>query len=235
MSDILEEAATFFRLLTQNEYTLILGKKGNEQKIILRCKDEHFPHLIGLDKLHDQKTKIYRDGKQAVLSNIEKDILKLEDLKKSNAFSIPLVENQQLKLEDRIAYFKEFKPVFEALTEVKDEIYCTFLKRNAYSSIDADFLIRLRIPTPDMNYMYLNLFIKKDTYDNETGIFYIPVSFFPRLNNDYETNQTKWTLLYKDRVCRICQKKYNLYQLASYQEKTKVLPSEKNRNNIKMF
>lgn len=76
----------------------------------------------------------------------------------------------------------------------EDEMTFIFIKKMAYSQIDADYLIRFKTDPEDQG-CYLNLFLKKDNYSDD----FIPISFFPRLNDDYEKRQSRLTLLYKTR------------------------------------
>lgn len=200
LMDILQEAAGFYRYLTRYQFTFILGRKGEEKKIVLRTLDEHFPHLIGLDKLKDLDfifTKKKKNlGKSSVLPRIESQDITLDQIEKSSHFTN---ENFSHSIENRIAYFPKIGTLFEPDIDL-NEVYFMFYSKKAYSSIDADYLLRIRINV-DTTPCYLNLFIKKDSYQNDPNVeYYFPRSFFPRLNTDYEKGQTKMTLLKKSKV-----------------------------------
>lgn len=195
---ILQEAADFYKYLMSYQFTFILGKKGSETKIVLRSKDEHFPHLIGLDKLKDLNlfTKNGKNlGKEAVLPRINGEDITLEKISKSSHFTN---DDFSHSIENRIRYFPKIKTLFEANLNL-NEAYFMFYKNKAYSNIDADYLLVIKIEVNSES-CYLNLFIKKDSHQNKGEVeYYIPISFFPRLNTNYQNGQGKMTLLQKSK------------------------------------
>jgi len=232
-------------MLTEYEFKFIIGKKGNTKEIILRARDENFPHLLGLDKLTDvdniflvddskKKPKAYKGNKhnnrssnlakELVIKRIENKELTLSDLTKSEHFSS---ENTEFKfaIGSRIEFFSKIEPIFTA-APLPEEAYFTFYKAKAFSSVDAEYLFRLKLKD-DKGDLYLNFFLKKDTYDNSEGKYYCPVSFFPRRNQDYEKGQSKWTLLYKLKTCISDSSEEILYQSKSYSEDPQPLVSMK--------
>ena len=62
---ILEDAANGYQSLINKKIINIYGKKGKEIHITILFKDEHFPHLIGLDKLKDIESTIYKNREKA--------------------------------------------------------------------------------------------------------------------------------------------------------------------------
>lgn len=96
-------------------------------------------------------------------------------------------------VKNRIEFFPYLRPIIEEGWN-ENEMTFIFIKKMAYSKIDADYLIRFKIIHVSQEY-YLNLFLKKDNFSDD----FIPISFFPRQNDDYEKNQPRLTLLYKAR------------------------------------
>lgn len=188
--DILQEATDFFNDLSDSKFTLIFGNKKREQQVItISASDEHFPHLIGLDKLTDITSSIYRGkDKSQIVSGIQSGEITLSKIEKSSHYIHDQFEHS---IENRIKFFPLIKPMFDKGIDVGEASFI-FLKKKAYSKIDADYLLRLKIKQDSKEY-YLNLFLKKDKESHD----YIPISFFPRLNNNYEKNQTRLTLLYR--------------------------------------
>ena len=172
------------------KFTFIFGNKKREQQVItISASDEHFPHLIGLDKLTDIADSIYRGKSKAkIVAGIQNGEIKLSEIEKSSLYIHGQFEHS---IENRIKFFPLIKPIFDEGIDVGEASFI-FLKKKAYSKIDADYLLRLKIRQDSKEY-YLNLFLKKDKLSND----YIPISFFPRLNNDYEKTQTRLTLLYR--------------------------------------
>lgn len=190
--DLLKNAADFYSDLMKYEFTFILGdRKRKLNKITLAAKSEHFPHVIGLDKLKDIGGLIYKNhSKEQILFGIQNGEITTEHLEKSSHY---VQKRFEFSIKNRIQLFPALRPVFDKGWN-KDEITFTFIKEKAYSKIDAEYLIRFRI-NRDMHNYYLNLFLKKDRYSNN----FIPVSFFPRLDHSYEKGQPRLTLLYKAR------------------------------------
>lgn len=187
MSDILKDAAEFYRILTNHHYKFTLGYKGTSKEIILRCKDENFPHLLGLDKLKDIRQVVFKEivddlskeyikrkgkhkrkqkrkkksnqGKEMVIKRIESNDLTLEDLEKSTHFQY-VDKDIPFSIEDRIKYFPYIKILFESVDHVvnRDEVYFTFFRKKVFSNIDAEYLIRVTIVDCKGNNIYLNFF-----------------------------------------------------------------------------
>lgn len=231
--DILVEAADFYRKLTNSEYKFEIAYKGQIKTITFIAKDENFPHLIGLDKLKDINTKVFVDDRKAkdkrgntkankniakerVLGRVEERKLTIEDLSKSSHFDLKQ-DSKEFSVKDRMKYFLYLKKFFDSTSGIEnpEEVYFSFYKKQAYSSIDAEYLIRLIIVDNEVK-VYLNFFIKEDMY-SENEVKYIPISFFPRTDDKYEKMQKRWTLLYKSKYCKVCGKFMVLFQKAEKQ------------------
>lgn len=190
--DILTNAADFYKEFMTYKFTLIFGdKKRRQHNITIVAKSEHFPHVIGLDKLKDITGSIYRThNKEQVINGIQNGDITTNQIEKSSHYTNKQFEHS---VKHRIEFFPLLRPIIDNGWN-KEEVTFIFFKDKAYSKIDADYLIRFKI-THDSQEYYLNLFLKKDNLSD----VYIPISFFPRLNNDYEKNQSRLTLLYKAR------------------------------------
>lgn len=54
------------------KFKLILGKKGQQYIITIAAKSEHFPHVIGLDKLKDIDTALFKNrNKGQIITGIQ--------------------------------------------------------------------------------------------------------------------------------------------------------------------
>lgn len=190
--DLLTNAADFYNEFMKYKLTLILGDKKRKQYIItIAAKSEHFPHVIGLDKLKDISGSIFKNrSKEQIISGIQSGDITTRQIEKSSHYMHDQFEHS---IKNRIEFFPFLRPIIDNGWN-KEEITFVFIKKKAYSKIDAGYLIRFKISRDSQNY-YLNLFLKKDNLSAD----FIPISFFPRLNNDYEKNQPRLTLLYKAR------------------------------------
>lgn len=191
--DNLQKAAVFFKYISENEFKFVLGSKGKQREIVISASEDHFPHLVGLDKLIDIKNSIFRtQGKKEVLARILSGDLGLELIEKSSFF---INDEFHQSIENRISFFSLLRPMFTN-GDVLGEANFVFLKKNAYSSINANYLFRLQIKSGAQVY-YLNLFLKRDESPGASSNHYIPISFFPRTDNKYETKQQSLTVLFK--------------------------------------
>lgn len=189
--DSLTNAADFYNELMKYKFNLILGKKGKQHIITIAAKSEHFPHIIGLDKLTDIGTSLYKNrNNDQIIHGIQDGEITIQDIEKSSHYN----HNQfEYSVKNRIELFPYLRPIIENGWN-ENEMTFIFIKRIAYSQIDADYLIRFRTDHKGQE-CYLNLFLKKDNYSDD----FIPISFFPRLNDNYEKDQPSLTLLYKTR------------------------------------
>lgn len=191
--DLLINAADFYNEFMKYKFTLIFGDKKRKQYIItIAAKSEHFSHLVGLDKLKDINSSIYKKhNKSQIIDGIQNGDITTQQIEKSSHYTH---ERFEQSIKNRLEFFPLLQPIFENGWN-KEEVTFIFIKKKAYSKIDADYLIRFKMSRDSKDY-YLNLFLKKDNFSAE----FIPISFFPRLNNDYEENQPRLTLLYKARI-----------------------------------
>ncbi len=92
-------------------------------------------------------------------------------------------------------------PFLEVLFDSNDTIFKYNERKNSFSMIKADYLMKNRLV--DKNVF---IFLSKD--ENNT---YFCRSFFPETNHDYTKNQASWTLLYKEKIKRSTGKVVLLY------------------------
>ena len=209
---ILEDAANGYQSLINKKIINIYGKKGKEIHITILFKDEHFPHLIGLDKLKDIESTIYKNREKAdVHKAIIENKLTDEDIEKSSLLhrSSSDNDNKFYTVNERMKFFPK---VVELLFN-RNHVFYSFIKLKSGSQINADYLLKYTIEkekTDDPTYLFL--FIKKDAYID--GV-YIPISFFPSNNESYFKGMPIYTLLqskliYDDREeILYCKPSYN--------------------------
>lgn len=189
---ILEDAANGYQSLINKKIINIYGKKGKEIHITILFKDEHFPHLIGLDKLKDIESTIYKNREKAdVHKAIIENKLTDEDIEKSSLLhrSSSDNDNKFYTVNERMKFFPK---VVELLFN-RNHVFYSFIKLKSGSQINADYLLKYTIEkekTDDPTYLFL--FIKKDAYID--GV-YIPISFFPSNNESYFKGMPIYTLL----------------------------------------
>ena len=209
---ILEDAANGYQSLINKKIINIYGKKGKKIHITILFKDEHFPHLIGLDKLKDIESTIYKNREKAdVHKAIIENKLTDEDIEKSSLLhrSSSDNDNKFYTVNERMKFFPK---VVELLFN-RNHVFYSFIKLKSGSQINADYLLKYTIEkekTDDPTYLFL--FIKKDAYID--GV-YIPISFFPSNNESYFRGMPIYTLLqskliYDDREeILYCKPSYN--------------------------
>ena len=190
--DILREAANTYQEFLDHEYTFVFGDKKRNQYIIrLVSKAEHFPHLIGLDKLTYIRSSIYSNStKSEVHGKVLNQGITERDVEKSTKY---VNDDFHLSIKERVLHFQFIQGLIQEGMNIQEASF-KFIKGYAYSNIDADVLMRLKISL-DGKVIFLNLFLKKDNRSDSE--FYVPISFFPRLDNTYEKGQPKLTLLHK--------------------------------------
>lgn len=189
---VLEDAAYGYKKIINKRILNTYGKKGKKKHITILFKDEHFPHLIGLDKLRDIENTIYNNRTKAEVHNaiLEKELID-EDIEKSELLYKSSSDNNDdyYTVNDRIKFFPQ---VVEMLL-ARNHILYGFFKVKAHSMINADYLLKYTIEKEkkdDPTYLYL--FIKKDEYIKDV---YMPISFFPSDNKQYFNGMSMYTLL----------------------------------------
>lgn len=176
MNDITNGAVCYQRLI-HTKYILTIGRKQVARTLELRFEKSELVHLMGIQHLTDIE-RFYKNS-DAFFDMAINDAYDWTKLFQSAYFS---TIERRLKA---IAHLDEF---LEA-----DNLVFRYLKSfHGYSRIDADILLLGSVRGTECY-----LFLKKDT--NEPDLFH-PCSFFPRTRVDFTANQTRWTLLKKERI-----------------------------------
>ncbi|MFH0717152.1 PBECR4 domain-containing protein [Staphylococcus delphini] len=155
---VLENAAYSFKKIRNKKIANIYGRKGKTLKITILFKDEHFPHLIGLDKLKDIENAIYGNRTKAEVHNaiLEKELTDELIVKSVHLYRASSGNNYTVN--ERMKFFPK---VIEMFFE-RNHILYGFFKVKANSMIKADYLLKYTIEkkkADDPTYLYL--FIKK--------------------------------------------------------------------------
>lgn len=162
-----------FCSLLDTEYHLVLGRKGVAVELAIRFGKKDCFHLMGLQYLTD-------------MPNLSRDRGKIFD-----EIMERKITQKQVELSDhyqKIAERVDLLPHLEGMFDSNDTIFKYNERLNAFSMIQADYLMKNRIQ--DKNVF---LFLAKD---KEKGHYFCR-SFFPESRRDYTRNQASWTLLYK--------------------------------------
>ena len=176
MHNIYECVDSFVSLL-DTEYRLILGRKGESVSLNVTFDKKDCFHLMGLQYLTD-RPELNRDrGK--IFDDIKPRILTKEQIESSDLYR-------------QIAERVDMLPFLEDMFDSNDTIFRYNEKKNSFSMIRADYLMKNRLI--DKNVF---IFLSKDKNDT-----YFCRSFFPETKRDYTKNQASWTLLYKEKIKR---------------------------------
>ena len=175
-----------FASLLDTEYQLILGRKGEAVSLNITFDKKDCFHLMGLQYLTD-RPELSRDrGK--IFDEIKSRVLTKEQIESSDLYE---------QIADRV----DLLPFLEDLFDSNDTVFKYNEKKNSFSMIKADYLMKNRVV--DKNVF---IFLSKGKDDT-----YFCRSFFPETNRDYTKNQASWTLLYKEKMKRSTGQKVVLY------------------------
>ena len=187
MADILQAAQSFNNLL-DIEYQITLGKKNKTVNLTIYFEEVHFFHLAGLQYLKDL-SGLLTESREQIFKKILKGTINKQQIESSNLYS---------EIKDRIDYL-----VFlENIMDSNKTVYKYNPKLNAFSAIQADFLLKNQIQSRNV-FAFLSL-------DNEKGKYFWR-SFFPQIEKDYSENQTSWTLLFKKKIKKSTNEETVLY------------------------
>lgn len=165
-----------FCSLLDTEYHLVLGRKGVAVELYIRFGEKDCFHLMGLQYLTDMPNLSRDRGK--IFHEIKEKKITQKQVESSDHYH---------KIAGRI----ELLPHLEDLFDSNDTVFKYNERMNAFSMIQADYLMKNRIQ--DKNVF---LFLAKG---RETE-YYFCRSFFPEGKMDYTKNQASWTLLYKKKT-----------------------------------
>lgn len=142
--------------------------------LILRKKNAFI--IMGLQYLTDRPELVHDRGK--IFDAIRERRITAEQLQSSDLY---------YKIADRIYML----PLLESIIGRNDTIFKYNQKRNIYSVIKADYIMKSNAEERN-----LFLFLAEN---GGSGRYYCR-SFFPQDKMDYTKNQASWTLLYKKKV-----------------------------------
>lgn len=170
------DCVTSFCPLLDTEYRLVLGRKGTAVELTIRFGKKDCFHLMGLQYLTD-------------MPNLSRDRGKIFDEIREKKITQRQVEasDHYHKIAERVDLF----PYLEDLFDSNDTIFKYNEKINAFSMIQADYLMKNRIQNKNVF-----LFLAKD----KKAEYYFCRSFFPEGKRDYTKNQASWTLLFKKKI-----------------------------------
>lgn len=173
--DELMKCATAFDKLLNVQYRIVVAKKGTMRKIILSFNSCDFHHLAGLGKLKD--LSVSRENRDNVYNRIIQGNITGHIVKQSRYY---------------ICIDNRFEPLsaLESLIDSNEIVFRYNSKKNVHSMIDADYLLSSKHNNNDV---YIFLKEKQDS-------LYFCRSFFPKDTKDYTAGQSRYTLLYKEKV-----------------------------------
>ena len=175
-----------FASLLDTEYQLILGRKGEAVSLKITFDKKDCFHLMGLQYLTD-RPELSRDrGK--IFDEIKARVLTKEQIESSDLYG---------EIADRV----DLLPFLEDLFDSNDTVFKYNEKKNSFSMIKADYLMKNRL-------VGKNVFIFLAKSKDNT---YFCRSFFPETKRDYTKNQASWTLLYKEKIKHSTRQKMVLY------------------------
>ncbi len=184
--DRLLQCAIAYQRMLNIEYRIIIGRKGTTIELQIPFESTNFHHLAGIHKLKD--LEIATENRNKVFKDILKSKITYEDICKSDFIS------------DSTSRLNSLAKI-EMLFDTNNLIFRYNKKLQVFSVIQADFILSTPL---DGNDIYI--FLSKDS-DNK----YFCRSFFPRENADYTKGQTKYTLLYKEKINKLTGEKIVQY------------------------
>lgn len=177
MQDKLQRCAEAFSNLLNIQYKIIVGRKGELTEIMIAFDKTEFVHLAGLHKLTDNEFFRTTSRKKVFEYILDGKVL-YATAAKSEEFE---------HVRDRIDYLE----YLEDMLDRNDIIFKYNSKQNIFSLIQADYLMESKHENQAV-YIFL------DKVENSNVHFCR--SFFPKGDKDYTAGQTKYTLLYKEKI-----------------------------------
>lgn len=191
MANILDAQKAFSKLL-DIEYQFVLGRKDKTVSLTIEFQKYHFFHLAGLQYLKDlSRLFIPAEG---VYNQIESGQLPVSYIESSNNY-------------DYIKGRVEYLPTLEYIFDSNDTIFKYNPELQAFSVIEADFLLRNEI-----NKVPIFVFLSKDKNKK-----YFCKTFFPQGKKDYTERQTKWAVLFKKKIVKSTNTETVLYKNKNFE------------------
>ena len=193
MANILDAQKAFSKLF-DIEYQFVLGRKDKTVSLTIEFQKYHFFHLAGLQYLKDlSRLFIPAEG---VYNQIESGQLPVSYIESSNNY-------------DYIKGRVEYLPTLEYIFDSNDTIFKYNPELQAFSVIEADFLLRNEI-----NKVPIFVFLSKDKNKK-----YFCKTFFPQGKKNYTERQTKWTVLFKKKIVKSTNTETVLYKNKNFEMK----------------
>ena len=173
-----------FNHLLNIQYKIILGRKGKLTEFIITFDKKDFHHLVGLHKLTD--LPYLKKDRGVIFDQVMDEKITIEMICKSPFFERN-IEMKKYGISKRIDFFKYIEAILDS-----NNLIFKYNKGNTNgSNIDAEYLFE--------NKDYENiLYIFIDKCTNSQHRFCR--SFFPKDEKDYSKNQTRMTLVYKEKI-----------------------------------
>ena len=191
MSNIVDAQNAFSKLL-DIEYQFVLGRKDKTVSLTIEFQKYHFFHLVGLQYLRDL-TRLTIPAEE-VYNQIESGLLPVSYIESSKNY-------------DDIKGRVEYLPGLEYIFDNNDTIFKYNPKLQAFSVIEADFLLRNEIHR-------VPIFVFLSKGKNEK---YFCKTFFPQGKKDYTEHQTRWTVLYKKKIVKSTNTETVLYKNPNFE------------------
>ena len=193
MANILDAQKAFSKLL-DIEYQFVLGRKDKTVSLTIEFQKYHFFHLAGLQYLKDlSRLFIPAEG---VYNQIESGQLPVSYIESSNNYDY---------IKGRVEYLPTLVYIFDS----NDTIFKYNPELQAFSVIEADFLLRNEI-----NKVPIFVFLSKDQNKK-----YFCKTFFPQGKKNYTERQTKWTVLFKKKIVKSTNTETVLYMNKNFEMK----------------
>lgn len=142
--DILQSSANLFKDLFNKDYIITAGRKQKLLEITLFFAEEHFHHLIGLQKLLDMPQISKAKSKSSIFKSILLGEITYEKIAASEYIQ---------EVDNRLKYISRINNLLQGNVVIK------FDKRKAFTSIDANFLL---YEMYDEKYIHLFFEFKKN-------------------------------------------------------------------------
>jgi len=172
-TDLLYDAAKVYQDMQDFSLTLLIGRRGQSEKIEIIFDDSDFHHLAGLHKLKDIN-QVYKENAKIVFRKILNGEIKYSDIEKSNFIN---------QVDERLTIVKSFRTIFSNPSTV-------FKFRKVviqHSQIRWKYLLEFIHEDGALGYLFL------DEYRLKPGNHVCVSNFYKKI--DYGFQQIKYTLL----------------------------------------
>lgn len=180
--DELLKSAKAFENLLNIKYHIILGRKGKTVEFEIDFDKTDYFHLVGLHYLSDMPN--LKRNRDEIFNKIIAGDITYSQLEKSVFF---YDSSNRYGINMRITHFSDIENILDS----NDTVFKYSKDRSRFSNIDASYLL-----TAYSNNEKIYLFLADEKYRSGK----VCMSFFPKRNTDYEFNQIKMTLLYKEKI-----------------------------------